>query len=80
MPDQSPQTVYPFAVNGLLLISQIWVIVYGGKYSFTLRIVSTFMISAIILVAVPLLAHIGGAVAFWSVFAVLFVFGIVLGI
>jgi len=80
MQGYSPETVYPFAVNGLLLISQIWVIVYGGKYSFTLRIVSTYFLSAIILVVIPLLARMGGAVAFWSVFLVLFVFGIVLGV
>ena len=80
MPGYSPQTVYPFAVNGLLLVSQIWVIIYGGKYSFTLRIVSTFLLSAIVLILIPILAHLGGGLGFWSTFLILFFFGIVTGI
>jgi solute carrier family 29 (equilibrative nucleoside transporter), member 1/2/3 len=38
------------------------------------------MLSAIILIVIPFLAHIGGAYAFWSVFVVLFIYGIILGI
>lgn len=80
MPGYSPQTVYPFAVKGLLVISQMWVIVYGWKYSYTLRIVSTFMITAIVMLLVPLLAHMQNGAGFWSVFFMLFFFGIVSGI
>ena len=56
MPGYNPATVYPFAVNALSLAAQIWVVIIGQKYSFTLRIVTTFMLSAIILVLIPLLA------------------------
>jgi hypothetical protein len=80
MPGYSPQTVYPFAVNGLLLISQIWVIIYGGRYSFTSRIVITFMLSAVVLITIPILAHLGGGLGFWTTFLVLFLFGIVTGV
>lgn len=80
MPGYNTTTVYPFAVNALSLVAQIWVIIVGQKYSFTLRIVSTFMLSAIILILIPLLANFGGALGFWSVFAVLFFFGLITGI
>ena len=80
MPGYNPATVYPFAVNGLQLAAQIWVIIVGQKYSFTLRIVSTFMIQALVLILIPLLANIGGAVGYWSVFGILFFFGLINGI
>jgi len=80
MPGYNPATVYPFAVNGLSLAAQIWVIIVGQKYSFTLRIVSTFMISALVLVLIPVLANIGGGIGFWSVFTILFFFGIFTGV
>jgi equilibrative nucleoside transporter 1/2/3 len=67
-------------VNGLLLIATIWAIIYGGKYSFTIRIVSTFMLSAIILVTIPLLAQLGNAAGFWSVFIILFFFSFISGV
>jgi len=31
MQGYSPSTVYPFAVKGLLVLSELWVIVYGHK-------------------------------------------------
>jgi hypothetical protein len=61
--------------------------VYGGKYSFTPRIAFAFWLQAMILVAVPFLAHMGdpnGAnqpgLAYWSVFAILFIFGWISGV
>lgn len=80
MPGYSPQTVYPFAVNGLVLIAMIWVIIYGNTYSFTLRIVSTYILSAIVLVTFPILAQLGDAAGFWSVFILLLFFGLVIGV
>lgn len=80
MPGYSPQTVYPFAVNGLLVVSQIWVIVIGGKYSFTSRVVGSFISQALILFVTPFLAHLGNGAGFWSVFLVLFIFGLVSGV
>jgi hypothetical protein len=80
MPGYSPQTVYPFAVKGLLVVSEVWVIVFGHKYSFKMRIVSTFMLSAVIVLILPFLAHLGGGAGFWSVFFTLVVFGVINGI
>jgi hypothetical protein len=80
MPGYNPATVYPFAVAASNVTAQIWVIVVGQKYSFTLRLVSAFMIEALVLVSLPFLANIGGAVGYWSVFAVLFFFGLITGI
>jgi hypothetical protein len=54
MPGYSPATVYPFAIVGFSVAAQIWVIIIGQKYSFTLRIVSTFIIQALLLVLIPL--------------------------
>ena len=80
MPGYNPATVYPFAVAASNVTAQIWVIVVAQKYSFTLRLVSAFMIEALVLVSLPFLANIGGAVGYWSVFAVLFFFGLITGI
>ena len=52
----------------------------GGKYSFTSRVVGSFLAQALILVIVPLLAHLGNGAGFWTVFLVLLVFGCVSGV
>jgi hypothetical protein len=80
MPGYSPATVFPFALTGLGLAANIWVIIVGQKYSFTLRIVSAFLIQALLLVIIPFLANIGGTVGYWSVFAILFLLGLIGGI
>jgi hypothetical protein len=38
------------------------------------------MIQALVLVLIPVLANIGGAVGYWSVFGILFFFGLINGI
>jgi hypothetical protein len=80
MPEYNTATVFPFAVATSNVTAQIWVIVVGQKYSFTLRLVWAFMIEALVLVSLPFLANIGGAVGYWSVFAILLLFGLITGI
>lgn len=67
-------------MNGLNLATQVWVIIYGGKLSFTVRVASTFMLQGVCVVLIPVLAHLGGATGFWSVFALLLVFGVIMGL
>lgn len=38
------------------------------------------MIQALLLVLIPLLANVGGAVGYWSVFAIFFLFGLINGV
>ena len=80
MPDQNPLTVYPFAIEVFMLIAMFWVIISGKKYSFTTRIVTCFIISAIVIIILPFLAEIGGTTAFWLVFIDLLIFGIISGV
>lgn len=57
MPGYQPAFVYPFAVNGLNALSQIWVIVYGYKYSNRVKIQLVFFLAGLLTLALPLLAH-----------------------
>lgn len=38
------------------------------------------MLSAVILITIPILANLGGGLGFWTTFFILFLFGIVTGI
>jgi len=80
MPENQPQTIYPFACNFFFLGAQIWVIAAGSNYSFTLRIAWMFILSAVVLILFPYFAEIGGQLGFWIVFAYLFFFSIIQGI
>jgi equilibrative nucleoside transporter 1/2/3 len=80
MPGYSPATVVVFAVSLLNVSVQIWVIIIGQKYSFNLRIVLSFMIQAIVMVLIPIIANIGGKIGYWSWFAILMIFGLISGI
>ena len=74
-----PASTYPFAVNFCVGLIQIVLVVYGSKISNTMRLVPCFIIVGIIMVILPFLANIGGAVAYWSCFSILVFLGIFYG-
>ena len=69
-----PASTYPFACNGLLGITQVILVIYGKKISDTTRLVPGFLITAIIMILLPILANQGGAFGYWSCFWVLLLF------
>jgi solute carrier family 29 (equilibrative nucleoside transporter), member 1/2/3 len=80
MPGYHPETVYAFAVNGLLLAAQVWVVIVANKYSYTKRLVITFVLMSLTLILVPLVANVGEGAGFWGCFSVLLGFGLVSGV
>ena len=80
MPEYKPASSYPFASNVFLFVMQVVTVIYGFEYSFTARLVPTFLGLAAFLVAVPFCADIGGTTAYYSVFALCLVYGFLCGI
>ena len=78
----NPTTTYPFATNGLLSISQIFLIFFGKKLTTRFKVQGMFLANAIINLSLPYAAHLITNVAtkFWAVFIILFIFGLVNGI
>lgn len=78
----NPQTVDPFAVNGLLAISQILMAFFGGKIPLRIKVQGMYFSGAVLVISLPFLAHGVPSTAgkFWSCFAVLFAYGPVNGI
>lgn len=71
----APASTYPFANTCLLVVSQIYFILAGDKYTYTQRIVtSTIGLSAIVL-ALPYLVQLPSGINYWVVFAVLIPYG-----
>lgn len=75
MPGYEPTSVYPFSVNALVVVAQVWNAVWGSNYSYSYRLFPCFSICAIVLCVLPFEAHIGGGQAYWLVFATLIFFG-----
>jgi hypothetical protein len=76
-----PAFIYPFAVNGFLAVTQIYMIVQGYKYTDRFKVQYAFYVGSVLIFSLPLLAHFLGspAASFWSCFGVLLLFGIVNG-
>ena len=76
-----PAFVFPFAVNGFLAFTQIYMIVQGYKFSDRFKVQYAFYFAAVLTLMLVPLAHFlpTPADAFWSCFFVLLVFGIVNG-
>ena len=76
-----PSFVYPFAVNGLATVTQVVVLIHGHKVSEQVKVQVCFVIEAIIMLILPLLAHIitSTSGSFWACFFLLLIFGAVNG-
>jgi len=57
MPDYKPASVFGFAVNGLLIFTSIWTMIYGNKFSFLLRIGGGYLVIAVLMIVLPLITN-----------------------
>jgi nitrate/nitrite transporter NarK len=57
MEGYQPDFIFPFAVNGLNLAVQIFVFLYLYKFSYTIRIVSFFLVATVIMIILPIVAN-----------------------
>ena len=70
-----PASSYPFACNITNFISQLCLILYSKELPATCTLLACFVVQSAILIAMPFVVNIGGAVAYWSCFSLLIVFG-----
>jgi solute carrier family 29 (equilibrative nucleoside transporter), member 1/2/3 len=81
MPEYHPSSVFGFAVNGLLVFTSIWNMVYGHKYSFVSRISGGYIIIAVLMIVLPLVTNaLHSGQAFAADIGILTIFGVVGGI
>mmetsp|Transcript_17769 Transcript_17769/g.30085 ORF Transcript_17769/g.30085 Transcript_17769/m.30085 type:complete len:177 (+) Transcript_17769:312-842(+) len=82
MEGYQPAFVYPFAVNGLLAITQVIMVVYGHKYSDRLKIQLGYFVASLIFLSLPFASHYGQSPGskFYTCFFILFFFGFVSGV
>jgi len=79
MPGYLPASTYPFACNITNFATQICLVVFSKKLPFTCTIVTCFLGQAVVLALMPFVVNIGGAVAYWTCFSLVLVFGIFSG-
>ena len=72
-----PAAVYPFAVNGLLSVSQIFTVFFGHKMTQKAKVQGMFNAAALIMFMLPLVTNAvrNTAAKFWVAFGLLFVYG-----
>ena len=76
-----PSSVFGFAVNGLLIFTSIWTMIYGKKYPFVLRISGGYLVIAVLMIALPLITNaLTSGNAFAADITILLVFGVFGGI
>ena len=75
MPSHSPTSTYPFAVNFLTCLIQIWLMTTGDMFTFNSRIIVGFGGVAIILAVFPWLATLPDGWNYWICFVVLIFYG-----
>lgn len=73
-------STYPFACNSCLLLGTMVYIFYEKTVSFSTTVISTFILQALVMLLIPFAARVGGTTAYWSCFALLFIFGLFSGI
>jgi solute carrier family 29 (equilibrative nucleoside transporter), member 1/2/3 len=81
MSEYHPSSVFGFAVNGLLIFTSIWTMIYGNQYSFVLRISGGYLIVAVLMIALPLITNaLSPGKAFAADISILLIFGVFGGI
>jgi len=53
MKEYHPSSVFGFAVNGLIMFTSVWTMVYGSKVSYVTRISGGYMITAVLMILLP---------------------------
>jgi hypothetical protein len=79
MPDQSPSQMFPFAVNALITVVQIFWMIKGQNVFYTARLVPSFLITALVMVLLPFIALLPQPINFWLTVVLLIIFGAVSG-
>ena len=81
MPEYKPQSVFGFAVNGLLIFTSVGNMIYGQRFSFISRICSGYLVIAVLMIALPLVTNaLEAGPAFAADISILVVFGVFGGI
>ena len=81
MHEYKPSSVFGFAVNGLMIFTSIWTIIYGHKYSFVTKISGGYLIIAVLMVVLPFVTQsLDAGPAFAADMSILFLFGLVGGV
>ena len=80
MPGYQPLSTYPFAMNSALFIGGLFYTFYGTKTDYASILVITFTMQAVIMLLLPFSADLGGTLAYWLCFALLFSYGLFSGV
>lgn len=81
MHEYKPSSVFGFAVNGLIIFTSIWTMIYGHKYSFVTKISGGYLIIAVLMVVLPFVTQsLDAGPAFAADMSILFLFGLVGGV
>jgi len=81
MHEYHPSSVFGFAVNGLLIFTSIWTMIYGNKYPFVWRISGGYLVIAALMIALPLITNaLNSESAFIADILILLIFGVFGGI
>ena len=80
MPGYNPLTIYPLAVNLFVSIAQVFLVIYGPKYTYSQRLIPSFLGCGIIMLILPFACLLPIGINFWVVFCILLVFGAFSGI
>lgn len=82
MDGYQPAFAFPFAVNGLLAFTQVIMIVYNECFTDRFKLYYGFLLAFFINILIPFFSSVSSSsdFAFWTVFLVLLVFGMITGV
>ena len=80
MKDYQVANIWPFIINFPLLFSQVFLVIYGGKFRITSKLIPSFAALAASMVIIPFVANVGGATGFYTIDVLLLLFGIASGV
>jgi hypothetical protein len=76
MEGHSPASSFPFAINGPQWAIQVILVIWAENVSYRIKLIPCFLMSAALFLAIPFLSTLAPNPAYYSVFAMLFIFGI----
>ena len=71
--------LWPFVMNGPLWLTQVLLVIYGNRITWTQRLVPGFGFMAVTMLVLPFLCHIGGSTGFWTSNVLLVFYGVSCG-
>lgn len=76
----APASTYPFAVNSLLVASQVYIVTTGDRFTYSARIITCLIALTIVTAVLPYLVQLPTGLNYWVVFVILIPFGFFSGI